>query len=176
MPNAHYPDAVRACLKALDELRAEVTDSHRDAYNIDNSTQLGTAVGTLVAALGAAFPTVETIAGNGASVFTAATDVITEAAHGLAVDDYVRLQITSGATGATAGYYYVKTVPDSSNFTLSATKGGSQLLISADGVVNVYKVTGNLAGGVGARILEGMAANVAPLASSGAISLAFAAY
>jgi hypothetical protein len=83
----------------------------------------------------------EAIAGNGASVWEADDEVITEAAHGLVVGDRVRVAITSGATGATAGYYWVKTVPTSSTFTISATKGGTTTAISADGVVDVYKTT-----------------------------------
>jgi hypothetical protein len=83
----------------------------------------------------------ETLVGNGDSVWEADDEVITEAAHGLAVGDRVRVAIDSGATGATAGYYWVKTVPSSSTFTLSATKGGATTAISADGVVDVYKTT-----------------------------------
>lgn len=83
----------------------------------------------------------ETLVGNGDSVWEADDEVITEAAHGLAVGDRVRIAIDSGATGATAGYYWVKTVPSSSTFTISATKGGATQAISADGVVDVYKTT-----------------------------------
>lgn len=83
----------------------------------------------------------ETLVGNGDSVWEADDEVITETSHGLAVGDRVRIAIDSGATGATAGYYWVKTVPSSSTFTVSATKGGTTTAISADGVVDVYKTT-----------------------------------
>lgn len=83
----------------------------------------------------------ETLVGNGDSVWEADDEVITEASHGLAVGDRVRIAIDSGATGATAGYYWVKTVPSSSTFTVSPTKGGTTQAISADGVVDVYKTT-----------------------------------
>lgn len=83
----------------------------------------------------------ETAVGNGDSVWEADDEVITEAAHGLAVGDRVRIAIDSGATGATAGYYWVKTVPSSSTFTVSTTKGGTTQAISADGVVDVFKTT-----------------------------------
>ena len=83
----------------------------------------------------------ETLVGNGDSVWEADDEVITEATHGLAVGDRVRIAIDSGATGATAGYYWVKTVPSSSTFTVSTTKGGATQAISADGVVDVYKTT-----------------------------------
>lgn len=83
----------------------------------------------------------ETLVGNGDSLWEADDEVITEATHGLAVGDRVRIAIDSGATGATAGYYWVKTVPSSSTFTVSTTKGGTTQAISADGVVDVYKTT-----------------------------------
>lgn len=83
----------------------------------------------------------ETAVGDLNSVWEADDEVITEAAHGLAVGDRVRIAIDSGATGATAGYYWVKTVPSSSTFTVSPTKGGTVQSISADGVVDVYKQT-----------------------------------
>jgi hypothetical protein len=83
----------------------------------------------------------ETLVGNGDSLWEADDEVITEATHGLAVGDRVRIAIDSGATGATAGYYWVKTVPSSSTFTVSTTKGGATQAISADGQVDVYKAT-----------------------------------
>jgi uncharacterized protein DUF5309 len=83
----------------------------------------------------------ETLVGNGDSVWEADDEVITEAAHGLVVGDRVRISIDSGATGATAGYYWVVSVPSSSTFTVSPTKGGAVQAISADGVVDVYKTT-----------------------------------
>lgn len=83
----------------------------------------------------------ETAVGNLDSVWEADDEVITEATHGLAVGDRVRIAIDSGATGATAGYYWVKTVPTANTFTVSPTKGGTTQAISADGVVDVYKQT-----------------------------------
>lgn len=83
----------------------------------------------------------ETLVGDGNSLWEADDEVITEASHGLAVGDRVRIAIDSGATGASAGYYWVKTVPSSSTFTVSATKGGTTTAISADGQVDVYKCT-----------------------------------
>jgi hypothetical protein len=83
----------------------------------------------------------ETLVGNGDSLWEADDEVITEATHGLAVGDRVRIAIDSGATGATAGYYWVKTVPTANTFTVSPTKGGTTQAISADGVVDVYKAT-----------------------------------
>ena len=82
----------------------------------------------------------ETLVGDGASVWEADDEVITEANHGLAVGDRVRIAITSGATGATAGYFYVRTVPTANTFTVSTTKALTAVqAISADGVVDVYK-------------------------------------
>jgi hypothetical protein len=62
----------------------------------------------------------------------AATDVWTSATpHGLAVGDPVRLLTLTGGTGAlVATTYYVLTVPTTTSFTLSATRGGATLDIS----------------------------------------------
>lgn len=63
----------------------------------------------------------------------AATNIFTSAAHGLAVDDVVRFTAITGGTGAAIDTnYWVITVPDANTFTLSATKGGSALDITAD--------------------------------------------
>lgn len=93
----------------------------------------------LLAAITTNVVTAETLVGNGDSAWEADDEVITEADHGLAVGDRVRIAIDSGATGATAGYFYVVSVPSSSTFTVSTTKGGSAQAITADGVVDVYK-------------------------------------
>lgn len=84
--------------------------------------------------------TVEKLVGDANSVWEADDEVITEASHGLRVGDRVRIAIDSGATGASAGYFYVKTVPSANTFTVSTTLGGTTQAISADGVVDVYKV------------------------------------
>lgn len=93
----------------------------------------------LLAAITTNSQTVETLVGDGASTWEADDEVITEATHGLAVGDRVRIAITSGATGATAGYFYVVSVPTANTFTVSTTYGGSAQAITADGVINVYK-------------------------------------
>jgi len=97
--------------------------------------------GLLAAITTNAFVADETAVGDGNSVWEADDEVITESSHGLNVGDRVRIAIDSGATGATAGYYWVKTVPSSSTFTVSTTKGGATQAISADGVVDVFKCT-----------------------------------
>lgn len=107
---------------------------------VDNTTARQTR-GMLAAITTNVVTATETIVGNGASTWEADDEVITEATHGLAVGDRVRIAITSGATGATAGYFWVVSVPSSSTFTVSTTKGGSAQAISADGVVDVYKTT-----------------------------------
>jgi hypothetical protein len=128
------------------ELKAMVRDVNYSFWNgtyqkpSDNNTARKTR-GLIAAITTNAQIADEVIAGNGASVWEADDEVITEAAHGLVVGDRVRIAITSGATGATAGYYWVKTVPSSSTFTVSPTKGGTTQAISADGVVDVYKTT-----------------------------------
>lgn len=104
---------------------------------VDNTTARQTR--GLLAAISTNSVTAETIVGDGASTWEADDEVITEASHGLAVNDRVRIAITSGATGASAGYFYVKTVPSANTFTVSTSKGGSTQAISADGVVDVYK-------------------------------------
>ena len=67
--------------------------------------------------------------------------ITTTAAHGLVVGDRVRIAITSGATGAAAGYFFVLTAPSTTTLTVSTTKGGSTQTVSADGVIELYKTT-----------------------------------
>lgn len=128
------------------ELKAMVRDINYSCWNgtyqkpSDNNTGRKTR-GMLAAMTTNAQIADETLVGNGDSTWEADDEVITEAAHGLAVGDRVRISIDSGATGASAGYYWVKTVPSSSTFTVSTTKGGTTQAISADGVVDVYKTT-----------------------------------
>jgi len=126
------------------ELKAMVRDVNYSLWQgtyqkpSDNNTGRKTR-GLLPAIVTNAHVADETLVGDGNSVWEADDEVITEAAHGLAVGDRVRINIDSGATGASNGYYWVKTVPSSSTFTLAATKGGTTVAISADGVVDVYK-------------------------------------
>ena len=125
------------------ELTAMVRDVNYSAINgvyqkpSDNSTARKTR--GLLAAITTNVLSNETLVGDGSSAWTAATDAFTETGHGLVVGDRVRVDVTSGATGQTDGYFYVNTVTDANTFTVSATKGGSTALISADGVANVYK-------------------------------------
>ncbi|MEO3922703.1 DUF5309 family protein [Micromonosporaceae bacterium B7E4] len=126
------------------ELRAMVRDINYSFINgtyqkpVDNTT--GRKTRGLLAAITTNVVTMnESLVGDGGSTWTAATDVITEASHGLAVNDRVRLDILTGSTGQVDGFFYVNTVPSTSTFTVSATKGGSTALISADGTVDVYK-------------------------------------
>lgn len=128
-----------------EELKAMARDVDYSFINgvyqkpVDNTTARKTR--GLLAAITTTAQTVEALIGDGsgAAVWEADDEVITEAAHGLVVGDRVRIAITSGATGASAGYFYVKTVPSASTFTVSTTYGGSVQAISADGVVDVYK-------------------------------------
>lgn len=128
------------------ELKAMVRDINYSFINgtyqkpSDNNTGRKTR-GLLAAITTNAQLATETAVGNLDSVWEADDEVITEASHGLAVGDRVRIAIDSGATGATAGYYWVKTVPSSSTFTVSPTKGGTTQAISADGVVDVFKTS-----------------------------------
>lgn len=70
----------------------------------------------------------------GAGTIVASTGVITTPAHGLAIGDQVVLGTITGTTGITAGTtYFVRTVPSSTTFTLSATSGGSALTLTTDG-------------------------------------------
>ncbi|HEY9475628.1 MAG TPA: DUF5309 family protein [Mycobacteriales bacterium] len=103
----------------------------------DNSTARKTR--GLLAAITTNVVTAETLVGDGGSTWADVGELITEANHGLVVGDRVRIAITSGATGATSGFYYVKTVPSSSTFTVSATKGGAVQAVTADGTADVFK-------------------------------------
>jgi hypothetical protein len=82
----------------------------------------------------------ESLVGDGGTTTTAATNLLTEASHGLAVNDRVRIDVLTGSAGITDnGFYYVISVPSTSTFTVSATKGGSVLDITSDGTADVYK-------------------------------------
>lgn len=125
------------------ELKQMVRDINYSFINgvyqkpVDNTTARKTR--GLLAAITTNSVTAETLVGDGASTWEADDEVITEATHGLVVGDRVRIAITSGATGASAGYFYVKTVPTANTFTVSTTKTGSTQAITADGVIDVYK-------------------------------------
>lgn len=64
-----------------------------------------------------------------------ATEIFTKAAHGLVIGDRVKFSsITGGAGISTATEYFVKTVPSSSTFTLSATRGGATLDVTSSDI------------------------------------------
>ncbi len=65
---------------------------------------------------------------------TAANDQITWTSHGLAVNDPVVFSGSAAPGGLTFGLvYYVKTVVDANNFTVSATPGGTVIDITSTG-------------------------------------------
>jgi hypothetical protein len=144
--NNDMPNPVRSELdwQIEQELKAMVRDVNYSFWNgsyqkpTDNNTGRKTR-GLLAAISTNAHVADETLVGDGDSAWEADNEVITEASHGLAVGDRVRLDINSGATGASSGYYWVVSVPSTSTFTVSPTKGGSTQAISVDGVVDVYK-------------------------------------
>jgi len=77
--------------------------------------------------------------GDGSSTaiaFTAEADddvITTASAHGYLANDRVYLPALVGGTGLTAeNYYYVKTVPSPTTLTVSATRGGTVINITAD--------------------------------------------
>lgn len=127
-------------ISGLNALEAEVINDFTGSYG-DNTVAFEAALERVLSGLAAAgLKTTEALVGNGASVWEADDEVITEASHGLAVGDKLRIAITSGATGATAGTHYVKTVPTANTFTVATTVGGATVAVSADGVVEVYRV------------------------------------
>lgn len=85
-------------------------------------------------------PNAATLGNVGTSVGTftvnTGTDVLTRAGHGLAVNDIVH--VTNAGGGLPAPFtantvYFVKTVVDADNFTVSATRGGAVLDITTAG-------------------------------------------
>jgi hypothetical protein len=146
--NNELPNPVRSELdwQVEQELKSMVRDIEysfiQGAYQkpVDNTT--GRKTRGLIAAITTNVEAAdETLVGNGDSTWEADDEVITEATHGLVVGDRVRIAIDSGATGATAGYFFVVSVPSANTFTVSTTKGGSAQAITADGVVDVYKTS-----------------------------------
>lgn len=73
----------------------------------------------------------------GAGTIVASTGVftVTGGAEDLAIGDAVDLGAVTTTTGVSAGRYFVLTVPSSSTFTLSATKGGAALTLTTNGSV-----------------------------------------
>lgn len=84
--------------------------------------------------------------GDGTATIVAATGVFTTAlAHGLSVNDPVQVATVVTTTGITASTtYYVKTVPSSTTFTLSATAGGAALTLTGNGSVTGLQYMGSL--------------------------------
>lgn len=73
-------------------------------------------------------------------------ETFTQAAHGYAVGDRVYLTVTTGGTGLTSGYYFVKTVPTANTFTLSTTVGGATAAFSADLTAGTCGLAENITG------------------------------
>lgn len=81
---------------------------------------------------------------NGATAVDPATNQITITAHGLSVNQPVVYSNGGGTTivGMTNGAtYYIKTVVDANNVTLSSTPGGTVIDITADGVGASHSLT-----------------------------------
>lgn len=81
---------------------------------------------------------------DGATAVDPATDQITVAAHGFVANTPVVYSNGGGTTivGLTNGStYYIKTVVDANNVTLSATPGGTVINITADGVGASHTLT-----------------------------------
>ena len=68
--------------------------------------------------------------------YTTATDTLTKASHGLAVDDVIDVTVSSTATSITVGRYRVLTVTSSSAVVLT-TVDGTALAFDADGSSNI---------------------------------------
>lgn len=72
--------------------------------------------------------------------WAASSDRITAKNHGLSTGDYVWIAVSSGASGATDGFYYVTKV-DKDTITLSATRTGSPVNVTTDGEIDIYRPT-----------------------------------
>ena len=68
--------------------------------------------------------------------YTTATDTLTKASHGLAVDDVISVTVSGTATSITVGRYRVLTVTSSSAVVLT-TVDGTALAFDADGSSNI---------------------------------------
>lgn len=75
----------------------------------------------------------------------------TGAAHGFAVNDRVHLTVTTGGSGIATGYFFVKTVPSTTTFTLSATRGGSTAAFTTDITEATVGLAENISGFFGTR-------------------------
>jgi hypothetical protein len=90
----------------------------------------------------------EVLAGGGNNNWAAGNDRIGSANFGLAVGDYVRLDVISGAAGADDGYYWVVWVANNGRtFEVSRAFGGTRVNVTTDGVVDVYKQPAAIGGG-----------------------------
>lgn len=68
------------------------------------------------------------------------THLITAAAHGLSNGQIVLLEVLTGLTGLTDSTFYYVVTSATDTFQLSATKGGSAILFTADGTANITPV------------------------------------
>lgn len=75
----------------------------------------------------------------------------TGAAHGFAVNDRVHLTVTTGGSGIATGYFFVKTVPSTTTFTLSATRGGATSAFTTDITEATVGLAENISGFFGTR-------------------------
>lgn len=85
---------------------------------------------------------VTSVAGAGtAGTAAAATDIITATAHGLVANDTIRFNSVGAATGinTTTVYYVSATNLAANTFSVSLTKGGAVVDITADGTTNWNK-------------------------------------
>lgn len=75
-----------------------------------------------------------------AVTFTDSGDLVGLTSHGFSVGDVVVFPSITTTTGITVNTrYYVKTVPSSSTFTISATSGGSTTTLTTDGTGTVIR-------------------------------------
>lgn len=83
-----------------------------------------------------------------------ATDLLTAgAAHGFLVGDRVNFPTLTGGIGLTAdtGYYYVESVPSTTTFKISATRGGAVLSLGSNVTDGTVKRADNISGFFGTR-------------------------
>lgn len=113
---------------AITSASKKVTANH----NTDTFTRVAHG---LVVGDGIKFSTVSGTLPGGTFTVDPATDIFTKAAHNLLVNDTVQVTTTGTLPGGMAllTTYYVKTVPNSHTFTLSATLGGTTLDITSAG-------------------------------------------
>ncbi|MGE0412026.1 MAG: hypothetical protein AB7I98_03855 [Verrucomicrobiales bacterium] len=83
-----------------------------------------------------------------------ATDLLTSgAAHGFRVGDRVNFPTLTGGSGLTAdtGYYYVESVPSTTTFKISATRGGGVLSLGSNVTDGTVRRADNISGFFGTR-------------------------